>query len=635
MHAQARSTRSLPHDRQSSRPKSKRGLSINWRHLEMAEAALGGGMSVALRPRSGIAVRAFADEQEAINEPSLSSDRVLEAERNVRLFVGELLEIEIRAGAADKRRAVESLRTRWRLEGVPALERAGRKSVADIASAISALAKEREDAAELRKAAERLRADAKALGDQAALNDDQAAKLAANVADLDARKAAIGSADVRILEAHFAKLGKTWESQGEALHDARSKAQKTLQAQVTTSAQAAKLAEYRVCEADKRAEELSAAREKAFALPECQDPDALLKAIGDELKSLSQSETENSAQLKSLAAEASSEVEAAAAALVSGRESVHSAKEAHTRRVSALDATRAELYERMGQYSTLSAQLEDMDRAAAADLVKQSGNALSALPNELPVSEADVRAAEQELSDANRELEDAKEDLHKAEGALSKVGGTAVREEVERVEEALAASLAREKEVEVDADAWKLLLETLRDIENDEGAHLGRALAGPITRKFVELTGGRYKSLRLDTDLKAEAVEVTAVASAVDVLEGLSVGTRDQLATLIRLTIADQLKSALVLDDHLVHTDSVRLAWFRNVLMKTALNTQVIVLTCRPEDYLTKEEFPAGVAMRDIAGGIVRAVDVARAMKRWAVAPSRPAPATERDAQHP
>jgi DNA repair exonuclease SbcCD ATPase subunit len=207
---------------------------------------------------------------------------------------------------------------------------------------------------------------------------------------------------------------------------------------------------------------------------------------------------------------------------------------------------------------------------------------------------------------------------------LSKVGGAAIREELERIDEALAVARTREKDLELDADAWKLLLETLREVENEEGAHLGRALAGPVTTRFAELTSGRYGNLRLDAALKAEAVDVAGGgAQGADVLEALSVGTRNQLATLIRLTIADQLKSAIVLDDHLVNSDPRRLAWFRDVLMKTALNAQIIILTCRPEDYLTRDELPAETATRDLAGGAIRAVDVARVLKRWGAASSR------------
>jgi uncharacterized protein YhaN len=218
----------------------------------------------------------------------------------------------------------------------------------------------------------------------------------------------------------------------------------------------------------------------------------------------------------------------------------------------------------------------------------------------------------------NRQHDEAKEELHKAEGALSKVGGSAIREEVGRLDEALTVARAREEDLVVEANAWKLLFETLRAVENEEGAHLGRALAGPVTARFAELTSGRYANLRLAQTLTAEAVDVVGGgAQGADVLEALSVGTRNQLATLIRLTIADQLKSTIILDDHLVNSDPTRLDWFRDVLVKTAVNTQIIILTCRPEDYLRKDEFPAGEPARDLAGGAIRVVDVARVVTRY------------------
>ncbi|MET0410874.1 MAG: hypothetical protein ABW217_06240, partial [Polyangiaceae bacterium] len=70
-------------------------------------------------------------------------------------------------------------------------------------------------------------------------------------------------------------------------------------------------------------------------------------------------------------------------------------------------------------------------------------------------------------------------------------------------------------------------------------------------------------------------------------------------------------------------TDPRRLAWFRDVLLKTALNAQVVVLTCRPEDYLSPDELPSGVAMRDLAGGSIRSIDASRAVKRWSLIPAR------------
>jgi hypothetical protein len=108
------------------------------------------------------------------------------------------------------------------------------------------------------------------------------------------------------------------------------------------------------------------------------------------------------------------------------------------------------------------------------------------------------------------------------------------------------------------------------------------------------------------------------------VLAALSVGTRDQLATLIRLAIAEELGSAVVLDDHLVHSDPRRLEWFRQALVKAAVRTQVIILTCRPQDYLSNSEMPEATPFIDLAGGAIRAVDLARVMTRYQGASAPP-----------
>jgi uncharacterized protein YhaN len=594
------------------------------RELTLAEAALGGGISVAVRPRAGISVRGFVDET-ILNEPNLSAERVLEAERSVRLSIGELVDIEVTAGAAEKRQVVEALRTRWRAEAVPVLERAEANSPQDILNALGALARERAAAAELRRDAERLRAEAKSRRDQAAIQEEHVAKLEPSVADVEARRAAIGDADLGMLEAHLTRLGKAWETQASALYSSRATELKKLQDQAAAHEQRVGMAAYQAAHAEQRAGELDAEAVAALAALESPDPEALLRSIDEELASLSGDETANAEHLSALLAEASTRAEEAARVVDAAKAGVRSAGEAQRRAEEARDRARDDLNALLGKQSALKSQLDAMDRAGAEELVKQRERELAALPDEGPVSAEDVEAAELHVKRAEQELADASEELHKSEGALSKVGGAALAEEVARVEEALRGAQNRERDFEIEADAWKLLFETLREVENEEGAHLGRALAGSVTTTFVELTGGRYKGLRLDATLKTEAIEIaTHVARGADVLDALSVGTRNQLATLIRLTIADHLKSSIVLDDHLVHTDPTRLAWFRDILLKTALTNQVIVFTCRPEDYVAQEDLPAGTATRDLAGGAVRVIDGARVMKRWAVVPSLP-----------
>ena len=72
------------------------------------------------------------------------------------------------------------------------------------------------------------------------------------------------------------------------------------------------------------------------------------------------------------------------------------------------------------------------------------------------------------------------------------------------------------------------------------------------------------------------------VSGAVRPTEQISVGTREQLSTLYRLSLAEYLGSTIVLDDQLVQSDDNRMDWFRSLLAEKARNFQILVFTCRP-----------------------------------------------------
>src|SRR5204862_687284 len=212
-------------------------------------------------------------------------------------------------------------------------------------------------------------------------------------------------------------------------------------------------------------------------------------------------QAETALHMQSLAAEASSEGEKTQSALLETQEAHRIAKERRDHAFATLGASRVDCSVRRGALNEIRAQVEKLDRNAAVLLVSQREAELAAFPIETPATLVDVESARSNVETANREHNRVKEELNMKEGALSKVGGAALREEVERIEEARVAAETHERELEVDADAWKLLRDTLREVENDEGAHLGRALAGPVTTRFEELTGGRYRGLRLDAAL--------------------------------------------------------------------------------------------------------------------------------------
>ena len=586
------------------------------RDLEKADAALGGGISVAVRPSAALAIRATIDQQ-ALVDVEISSDRAFEAERTMKLAIADLVEVDITAGSVEKREAVEALRIRWRDEAVPILSRAKVKTRIEVEDLLEELKRDQVALAELKRTAEQLRSEAKGLQEQAKIYEGKAGTGSVALKEIETRKLAIGTHDIQHLDERYKELGSPPESKAELLHEGSAQEHRALQGELATCEQNVTMAHYQLSETQKRTAELEAQRDAKLATLQSTNLEGLQSETGAALLSLEREQSETALHLQSLTAEASSKGQKTQAALLRAQEAHRIAKEGGDRALAALDALRVECSARRGALNEIRLQVEKLDRNAAMLLVQKREAELTAFPIEPPATVVDVESARSNVQVANREHDRAKEELNMKEGALSKVGGAALREEAARIDEALVAAETRERELEVDAHAWKLLRDTLREVENDEGAHLGRALAGPVTARFEELTAGRYRGLRLDATLRTEAIETMTSSGENEVLEALSVGTRDQLAALIRLTIADQLKSTIVLDDHLVHSDPDRLLWFRNVLQRTAVNTQVIVLTCRAEDYLAPDELPVGAPFHDAAAGTIRAINVAQALTRW------------------
>jgi hypothetical protein len=168
------------------------------------------------------------------------------------------------------------------------------------------------------------------------------------------------------------------------------------------------------------------------------------------------------------------------------------------------------------------------------------------------------------------------------------VGGHAVAERLARQEEIVAMARQEYEDRELTERAALHLLSEIKAAEAEATSNLGRTLAGPVTEMLKQLTGGRYGAIEFATDLTAGGISAAGASRG---MESLSVGTREQIATLVRLAIAAQLQTALVLDDQLVHSDTERLQWFRDRLCASARERQhqIVVITCRPGDYLPPE----------------------------------------------
>lgn len=245
------------------------------------------------------------------------------------------------------------------------------------------------------------------------------------------------------------------------------------------------------------------------------------------------------------------------------------------------------------------------DGETPAKAVERLQLARTALLAEFPnveVSEMRRLACCEQLEVASRNIAQALKQLNETRGKLEMAGGDVVREQLEEARAELTRIEERAADRELEFEAMKFLRDELEKSSRRHTDHLGRSLARPVLAQFRSLTRDRYSNLLLDPHLKLEEASIEVNGSVVggrspQKWEAMSVGTRHQLATLVRLSLAAHLRTALVLDDQLVHSDFDRLLWFRERI-RTAINDhhfQVIVMTCRPQDYVTEAELAASI----------------------------------------
>ncbi|MEZ5859629.1 MAG: hypothetical protein R3D28_11745 [Geminicoccaceae bacterium] len=130
--------------------------------------------------------------------------------------------------------------------------------------------------------------------------------------------------------------------------------------------------------------------------------------------------------------------------------------------------------------------------------------------------------------------------------------------------------------------------ETLETVDRARQDALVEPLEARLAPYLRQLMGDAEAALAPES-LRLESLRRSA---SPEPFGSLSVGTREQLAILVRLAIGDLLAETLgegpplILDDALVYADAVRLARMKTILQQAAARQQILVLTCRKEDYL-------------------------------------------------
>jgi energy-coupling factor transporter ATP-binding protein EcfA2 len=587
--------------------------------IRLAAARLDVGLSLTLRLPAGQALRASLDGGPEQRLDTREQPIVQHAKSRITATLEDGVELEATAGDPHEREQLAALEGRWASEALPLLRACGAQDLDALATQLEATrARQRQVAEWLREAAStaaRAAEKRELAGDleqlEQRVTERRQALAHLDAGQLDARLAAVRPRGVagarpapggRGAEPSLERRRVRAAAERERLD---AELQRQVAARIGGLARRQGLAEAR--------DALLARRAEAWAAQAGEAPlpgDAALRerhaavsaasaAAGAELERWQHEQDRN-------AAAARREREEAARALADARQRLDRAQALSRdvrERVLTLEAQSKERRSRFDPATDIAAQRELA--AAQAEL--------DALGEVEAVSAERHAASRAELERVSAELERTLAELRRAEGALGHVGGDVVTMRQQQTEEALERARVLELDQEREYDAYRLLLETLRDVENEQGVHLGKALEAPVSERFERLTEGRYRQVGLDGGLSLAGV---AVAGRPRAYGELSEGTQEQLATILRLCIAEYLQTALVLDDHLAQTHRQRAEWFRTTLREAAERIQIVVLTARPEDYLDPGELSGAAIALDSVGQRVRATDLERIISR-------------------
>lgn len=275
-------------------------------------------------------------------------------------------------------------------------------------------------------------------------------------------------------------------------------------------------------------------------------------------------------------------------------EKVHEIRERLTGQKSALERRREEIARLQAKIdrereNKTDADIEE-DSAIAEQKMTRCGKALEELKDRRERMSPDTIRGE--MKRAQDVYERLKERINKDRGdardlkiELRTIGLKGLSEEVEQKQGECEAAREKLKRLELDAKAWKLLRDTLQQAEREAK----EVFLAPVTERLQPYMNLVFHDTKLQLD--EEKMGIAALRRVhKEPFASLSIGTREQIAVLARLALADLLREkgkpvVLILDDAFVNCDDERFNRMAIALRKAAENVQIIILTCHEARY--------------------------------------------------
>lgn len=243
-----------------------------------------------------------------------------------------------------------------------------------------------------------------------------------------------------------------------------------------------------------------------------------------------------------------------------------------------------------------SAQLSDTEIDAAVLAREQAVAAAAEQATQLAaeVAGADpvgVRESVAQLRDAVaervRRLQSTEREIQDLAIELRTLGQQALDEEVVQTRAELARAEVELAHKQRQAAAIRLLYDSLQ--AHDRSAR--EAYLEPLSRLIEPYLQAILPGCRLQIDEATMAMVGLRRGEHLEPFSSLSIGTREQLAVIVRLAVADLMTQRgesvpLVLDDALVFCDDARFDRMLKLLRRGATRHQILVLTCHEREFL-------------------------------------------------
>ncbi len=574
--------------------------------LASARGALDVGFVVTVSPNGRLDLR-VRKEGTALDSTSISQPLEIEADTEIEISIADIATVHVRGGRREAQDKARELEDRWSHDVAPHLFAAG---VTDLDALDTKVAEGRtlDDAIKTKDI------DLESLRGQISSLSGAADALREAAERAVACRAALGDVRLDALAADLAGLGADPTAGLRKLRQQLSKEVEAARTIANQAATACTLAEERARQSRTALDTAVLARDASLAFfPE--GVNAVRDAAGAALAAGIVEKKRVEVEFESLESAVAARRKRIDKALGGARTNVDKARAAVETAQSELTTAITGHALQDGRLIEL-ARLRDAEDLAAAERHLQEAterHALLPIP-ERPVTDDEVTTAQNIATGIRSDLEGIEREIQRAHGALEQVGGAVARERLRDATEAFQLAERQEREIEAEYEAWRLLLDQMKEADAAQASNLGQALAPAIAGRFQELTNRRYGTVQLTAQLGTEGI---VVAGSVRPTARLSVGTREQLSTLYRLSLAEYLRTVIVLDDQLVQSDERRMDWFRELLTEKARSFQIVVFTCRPSDYLRESALvPKGSAVHaDTAGGLIRAIDLGRAVR--------------------